>query len=141
MGSGLAAQNRVLVKGDGEAFQDASALDVAVFDKTSTPTEGRNPSVTGHDTIASSAEETRIIWAIAHALEEASGHPIAKAISTLCTDQNHASIIDSTIEGLLGRGLKGTFTICTVHPLTTASTAASTKPLLAAKLSCPYLTR
>ncbi|OAF59942.2 hypothetical protein VC83_03206 [Pseudogymnoascus destructans] len=113
VGSGLAAQNGILVKGGGEAFQEASALDVVVFDKTGTLTEGGNPSVTNHDIIASGAEDMKVIWAITQALEDSSSHPIAKAISTLCVDQNRASIIDSTIEELPGRGLKGTFTIRT----------------------------
>lgn len=113
VGSGLAAQHGILVKGGGEAFQEASALDVVVFDKTGTLTEGGNPSVTNHDIMASGEEETKVIWAIAHALEESSSHPIAKAIAALCTEQNRATIVNSTIEELPGRGLKGTFTIHT----------------------------
>jgi cation transport ATPase len=34
---------------------------VVVFDKTGTLTEGGNPSVTNHDIMASSAEETKVI--------------------------------------------------------------------------------
>jgi len=113
VGSGLAAQHGILVKGGGEAFQEASALDVVVFDKTGTLTEGGNPRVTNHDVMASSEEEAKVIWAIAQALEESSSHPIAKAITALCTEQNRSTIINSTIEELPGRGLKGTFTIHT----------------------------
>ncbi|OXV06324.1 hypothetical protein Egran_05908 [Elaphomyces granulatus] len=113
VGSGLAAQHGILVKGGGEAFQEASALDVVVFDKTGTLTEGGNPSVTNHDITASSEEEAKVIWAIAQALEESSSHPIAKAIAALCAEQNRATIINSAIEELPGRGLKGTFTIHT----------------------------
>ncbi|KAG4423607.1 hypothetical protein IFR04_003289 [Cadophora malorum] len=113
VGSGLAAQHGILVKGGGEAFQDASALDVVVFDKTGTLTEGGNPSVTNHNIMASSEEETKVIWAITQALEESSSHPIAKAITALCADQNRATITNSNIEELPGRGLKGTFTIHT----------------------------
>ena len=113
VGSGLAAQHGILVKGGGEAFQEASALDVVVFDKTGTLTEGGNPSVTNHDIMASSAEETKVIWAIAQALEESSSHPIAKAITALCAEQNIAAVTNYTIEELPGRGLKGTFTIHT----------------------------
>ncbi|KAH8650868.1 Cu2+-exporting ATPase [Tricladium varicosporioides] len=111
VGSGLAAQYGILVKGGGEAFQEASALDVVVFDKTGTLTEGGNPSVTNHDIIASSTEETNTIWAIAQALEESSSHPIAKAITTLCVEQNFTTVTNSTIEELPGRGLKGIFMI------------------------------
>ena len=113
VGSGLAAQHGILVKGGGEAFQEASALDVVAFDKTGTLTEGGNPSVTNHDVMASSEEEAKVIWAIAQALEESSSHTIARAITALCTEQNRATITNSTIEELPGRGLKGTFTIHT----------------------------
>jgi Cu+-exporting ATPase len=61
VGSGLAAQHGILVKGGGEAFQEASALDVVVFDKTGTLTEGGNPSITNHDIIASNEEEAKVI--------------------------------------------------------------------------------
>jgi P-type Cu+ transporter len=61
IGSRLAAQHGILVKGGKEAFQEASALDVVVFDKTSTLTKGGNPSVTNCDIIASSEEETKLI--------------------------------------------------------------------------------
>ncbi|KAL2860001.1 E1-E2 ATPase-domain-containing protein [Aspergillus lucknowensis] len=50
VGSGLAAQHGILVKGGGEAFQEASQLDCIVFDKTGTITEGAQPSVTDHKT-------------------------------------------------------------------------------------------
>jgi P-type Cu+ transporter len=113
VGSGLAAQHGILVKGGGEAFQEASALDVVVFDKTGTLTEGGNPSVTNHDIMASGEEEATVIWAIAQALEESSSHPMAKAITALCVEQNRATIVISAIEELPGRGLKGTFTIHT----------------------------
>jgi heavy metal translocating P-type ATPase len=113
VGSGLAAQHGILVKGGGEAFQEASALDVIVFDKTGTLTEGGNPSVTNHDIMASSEEERKVIWAIAQALEESSSHPIARAIAALCAEQNRVTIINSTIEELPGCGLKGVFTIRT----------------------------
>ena len=113
VGSGLAARHGILVKGGGEAFQEASVLDVVVFDKTGTLTEGGNPSVTNHDIIASSEEERKVIWAITQALEESSSHPIAKAITAVCAEQDRAAIADSSIEELPGRGLKGTFTIHT----------------------------
>jgi Cu+-exporting ATPase len=113
VGSGLAAQHGILVKGGGEAFQEAAALDVIVFDKTGTLTEGGNPSATNYDIMASSSEETKATWAIAQALEESSSHPIAKAITALCATKDRSTITKSTIEEFPGRGLKGTFTIHT----------------------------
>jgi heavy metal translocating P-type ATPase len=113
VGSGLAAQHGILVKGGGEAFQEASDLDVIVFDKTGTLTEGGNPRGTDHVVMASSANETKVIWAAAQALEESSSHPIAKAIAALCAEQDRATVSHSAIEEISGRGLRGTFTIQT----------------------------
>jgi Cu+-exporting ATPase len=113
VGSGLAAQHGILVKGGGEAFQEASALDVVVFDKTGTLTEGGNPKVTDYDILALDAEEEKIIWAVAQALEESSSHPMAKAIAALSAEQARSTIIESNIEEVPGRGLKGTFSINT----------------------------
>lgn len=113
VGSGLAAQHGILVKGGGEAFQEASSLDVVVFDKTGTLTEGGSPIVTNHNIMASGEVEARVIWAAAKALEESSSHPIAKAITAFCIEQTHATVINSSVEELPGHGLKGTFTIHT----------------------------
>jgi len=113
VGSGLAAQHGILVKGGGEAFQEAEALDVVVFDKTGTLTEGGNPTATNYDIMASSLEETKVVWAIAQTLEESSSHPIAKANTALCATKDRSTITKSTIEEFPGRGLKGTFTIHT----------------------------
>ena len=113
VGSGLAAQHGILVKGGGEAFQEASDLDVIVFDKTGTLTEGGSPKVTDHVIMASSEEETKVVWAIAQALEESSSHPIAKAIATLCAQQDRYTVINPSVEEIPGRGLRGTFTVHT----------------------------
>jgi len=113
VGSGLAARHGILVKGGGEAFQEASALDVVVFDKTGTLTEGGSPSVTNHDILASDVEEAKVIWAITQALEDSSSHPMASAITTLCAEQDCAAVIDSTVEEIPGHGLKGLFTVRT----------------------------
>ncbi|KAI9796212.1 MAG: hypothetical protein M1833_006463 [Piccolia ochrophora] len=111
VGSGLAAQNGILVKGGGEAFQEASNLDVVVFDKTGTLTEGGSPSVTDHATYPSSTIPDDTIYALALALEEASSHPIAKAIATLASSKTRTPLSpSSSIEELPGRGLRGTFT-------------------------------
>jgi Cu+-exporting ATPase len=111
VGSGLAAKHGILVKGGGEAFQEASALDVVVFDKTGTLTEGGNPSVTNHDIIVCGEEEAKITWAIAQALEDSSSHPMAKAIAAFCALQQCVAVIESTVEEIPGRGLKGIFTV------------------------------
>ncbi|KAJ4382722.1 hypothetical protein N0V86_001944 [Didymella sp. IMI 355093] len=48
VGGALAAKHGILVRGGGEAFQEASSLDCIVFDKTGTLTQGGSPAVTDH---------------------------------------------------------------------------------------------
>jgi P-type Cu+ transporter len=113
VGSGLAAKHGILAKGGGEAFQEASALDVVVFDKTGTLTIGGSPKITHHEIRAASPEEAKTIFAITKALEDSSSHPVAKSIALFCGAQDRAAIADSTIEELSGCGLKGVFIIQT----------------------------
>ncbi len=64
VGSGLAAKYGILARGGGEAFQEASQIDVIVFDKTGTLTEGSEPKVTDEIIHAPSkvADEDREKW-------------------------------------------------------------------------------
>ncbi|KAI9879380.1 MAG: hypothetical protein M1830_008678 [Pleopsidium flavum] len=106
VGSGLAAKHGILVRGGGEAFQEASNLDVIVFDKTGTLTEGGSLKVTDHDMLASEEKE-KIAWTLAKSLEESSGHPIAKAIVEFCETKDHYPIQNADIEEVPGYGLRG----------------------------------
>ena len=108
VGSGLAAKHGILVRGGGEAFQEASNLDVVVFDKTGTLTEGGSLKVTDHDILATGDKES-IAWGVAKALEESSGHPIAKAIVSFCQGRERSSIQIKDIEEVPGRGIRGMF--------------------------------
>ena len=74
VGGGLAARHGILVKGGGEAFQEASGLDCVVFDKTGTLTEAEASSVTDYECL-SAADETRVLGMV-RSLEESSSHPI-----------------------------------------------------------------
>ena len=56
VGSGLAAKFGILVRGGGEAFQEAAQLDVIVFDKTGTLTQGGEPLVTDAELDTSSGQ-------------------------------------------------------------------------------------
>ncbi|RMD41511.1 hypothetical protein DV735_g3609, partial [Chaetothyriales sp. CBS 134920] len=110
VGGGLAAKNSILVQGGGEAFQEASRLKTLVFDKTGTLTQGQM-KVTELETF-SQVWKTDMIKAAAKALEDASSHPIAKAISEFCADgSNNSSIEHDEFRELPGMGMAGTFTI------------------------------
>ncbi|KAF2270451.1 heavy metal translocatin [Lojkania enalia] len=109
VGGGLAAKHGILVKGGGEAFQEASSLDCIVFDKTGTLTQGGGPAVTEH-TIAGSQDRSNILG-IVKALEENSSHPIARAIVAFCNSQLQQSPVVIGVDEVPGKGLKGTFKV------------------------------
>jgi heavy metal translocating P-type ATPase len=111
VGGGLAAKSGILVRGGGDAFQEASHLDAIVFDKTGTLTEGGNLKVTHHEILPSTEDEQNVAWAVARAMEESSNHPIAKAIAKFCSTKPAATVISSSITEISGQGMKGTFTL------------------------------
>lgn len=87
VGGGLAAKRGILVRGGGEAFQEASRLDSIVFDKTGTLTEGGALRVSDHEVLVTDERDREIAWALGKALEESSTHPIARAIVEFCTER------------------------------------------------------
>ncbi|KAF4813370.1 putative copper-transporting ATPase HMA5 [Colletotrichum siamense] len=115
VGGGLAAKHGILAKGGGEAFQEASNLDIIVFDKTGTLTEGGEPTLTDHrildieDAQGGAWNEDIILGCLAE-LESNSSHPIAKAITTFCGSQRQNSFKSTSITEVPGKGIKGTFT-------------------------------
>ncbi|KAE8418822.1 E1-E2 ATPase-domain-containing protein [Aspergillus pseudocaelatus] len=111
VGGGLAAQHGILVKGGGEAFQEASRLDAIVFDKTGTLTEGGSLTVSDHKLLVTGSEELQVAWSLARKLEESSNHPIAHAVSAFCSGKESASILSSDIEERPGQGMRGRFTV------------------------------
>lgn len=116
VGSGLAAKHGILAKGGGEAFQEASWLDVIVFDKTGTLTEGGEPKVTDEEVFVAFDSDNeknglRLVYAVAKGLEDVSSHPLAKAVVFHCETKQTADVEGSEIEEVAGRGLRGVFTI------------------------------
>ena len=118
VGGGLAAKHGILVQGGGEAFQEASKLDVIVFDKTGTLTEGKM-KVTDCETLVNRhdgghEDELAVAFALAKALEEASNHPIAKAIVEFCSEKQQQlnsayHVVEGHVEEIPGKGMQGTF--------------------------------
>jgi Cu+-exporting ATPase len=111
VGGGLAAKHGVLVKGGGEAFQEASMLDCVVFDKTGTLTMGTAPAVAECKVFGHGDVDKALM--MARALEENSSHPVARAVVEYSKAQvsNGESIQAVNVEELPGKGLKGTFTM------------------------------
>jgi len=109
VGGGLAAKHGILVRGGGEAFQEASSLDCIVFDKTGTLTQGGDPAVTDHR--FSGIQNSSLVLGITKVLEQSSSHPIARAIVAFCNKQLHDSPVIVEIDEIPGKGLKGTFQV------------------------------
>ncbi|EAW21292.1 putative copper resistance-associated P-type ATPase [Aspergillus fischeri NRRL 181] len=122
VGGGLAARHGILVKGGGEAFQEASRLNAIVFDKTGTLTEGGSLKVSDHEVLAMDADQIQVAWKLAQQLEESSNHPIAQAVSAFCKGRSEIPVVASDIEEKSGRGMMGTFTVSINDPASSSST-------------------
>lgn len=118
VGSGLAAKFGILVRGGGEAFQEAAQLDLVVFDKTGTLTEGGDPQVTDIEIFPEvstehSCEDKRfaeeILLGVAAELESASSHPLGIAIRQHCEKNHVTSQQGSSFEEVPGRGVIAQF--------------------------------
>ncbi|MCJ1386292.1 hypothetical protein MMC17_009418 [Xylographa soralifera] len=111
VGGGLAAKHGILVRGGGEAFQEAGGLDAIVFDKTGTLTEGGTLKVTNHEILIPDPEEAKHAWSIVKCLEEQSSHPIARAILELASTESVLTATAESIKETPGLGVRGTFSI------------------------------
>ncbi|KAI1095106.1 heavy metal translocatin [Rostrohypoxylon terebratum] len=111
VGGGLAAKHGILAKGGGEAFQEASNIDIIVFDKTGTLTEGGEPKLTDHEFLFSESDdwtESQILDCLKE-IESNSSHPIARAIVSFCEDRGIKGIKALGIEEIPGKGMKASF--------------------------------
>ena len=108
VGGGLAAKNGILVRGGGEAFQEASNIDIVVFDKTGTLTEGGNLRVTDHE-ITVDGRDAEIAWSTTQSLEENSSHPVASALLDFASPRSSLALQATSMKEIGGRGLRGTF--------------------------------
>ena len=77
VGTGRGAQLGILIKGP-EVLESTRTIDTVVLDKTGTVTTGK---MTLHDVIVTVGEDRAEVLRIAGALEDASEHPIARAIA------------------------------------------------------------
>ena len=112
VGTGMAAKAGILVRGGGEAFQDANHLDAIVFDKTGTLTEGNDLEVTDCEMMETGVNAPKaVFWNIARMLEENSSHPIAKAIAKTSVNHGETDIQAIDVTEVAGQGMRGTFVI------------------------------
>ena len=110
VGTGIAAKFGTLVRGGGEAFQEAAQLDAIVFDKTGTLTEGGRRTVTDSEDLCDGSPWNReSVLGLATELETSSSHTLATAIRSYCERNNAVLHVASSVEETPGRGLKATF--------------------------------
>ncbi|MFZ5641023.1 MAG: heavy metal translocating P-type ATPase [Bacillota bacterium] len=101
-GSGKGAENGILFKG-AEAIENSSRLDVIVFDKTGTITEGR-PSVT--DVISAGALSQDDILRLAAVAEKNSEHPLGEAIVRGAEEKSLAIDAAGSFNAIPGHGIE-----------------------------------
>lgn len=101
VGTGRGAQLGIFIKGP-QALESTRRIDTVVFDKTGTLTEGRMRLV---DVRVVSGVEPGELLAMAGAVEQASEHPIAKAITTAVTRQLARVTEFAALPGLGARGV------------------------------------
>jgi Cu+-exporting ATPase len=111
VGGGMAAQRGILVKGGGEAFQEASNLDAVIFDKTGTLTEGAEPKIVHH--VAFDADlglDRATVLGVLKSVEENSSHPLAKAAVNFAAQAEDTAVVQVTaVDEIAGKGLKAKF--------------------------------
>lgn len=100
-GTGRAAEYGVLVR-DADALQRASRIDTLVFDKTGTLTRG-TPQVT--EVMSWNGSTRDSVLSAAAALEQTSGHPLAKAI--LAESGTTATPAIAQFRTIRGKGVSG----------------------------------
>jgi cation transport ATPase len=112
----LAAKHGILTRGGGEAFQEASQIDVIVFDKTGTLTEGSEPKVTDEiiHLVKDGDDGEMLKWSgkiagIVLQLASGSSHPLCISLRNHFHGQTSFTNTGSNIEEQPGCGMKGKF--------------------------------
>jgi Cu+-exporting ATPase len=103
VGTGRGAQLGILIKGP-EVLEDARRIDTIVLDKTGTVTTG---TMTLLDVITAADEQPDQVLRLAGALEDASEHPIAKAIAIGARDKVGDRPSVESFTNLEGLGVQG----------------------------------
>ncbi|MGB3975064.1 MAG: heavy metal translocating P-type ATPase [bacterium] len=104
VGSGLGAQHGILIR-NGEAVQTLRETTVIAFDKTGTLTQGK-PVMTDIVVVGDLSENDMLQYAAS--LENASEHPLARAIVQAATERDLALRQVNDVETITGKGIKGT---------------------------------
>lgn len=108
IGIGIAAKSGILVKGGGQAFEEASTVDVLCFDKTGTLTEGAG--LLCHDMlfVPNTALSLQDVLNLVKTAENASCHPIAQSIVRHCDSLQARAIECTHFQEIAGYGVEAT---------------------------------
>jgi len=103
VGTGKGAENGILLK-SGEALEEANHVNMVVFDKTGTITNG-TPVVT--DVVTADSTDADALIRLAASLGVASEHPLGEAIVAKAKEQGAAFDEVTNFEAIPGFGIKG----------------------------------
>ena len=103
VGTGKGAENGILLK-SGEALEEANRVNMVVFDKTGTITNG-TPVVT--DVVTADNTDADALVRLAASLEVASEHPLGEAIVAKAKEQGATFDEVTNFEAIPGFGIKG----------------------------------
>ncbi len=106
VGTGRGAQLGILIKGP-EVLESTRQVDTVLLDKTGTVTHGRM-SLT--DVITAPGEDENEVLRLAGALEDASEHPIAKAVAKAATERTGPLPAVTDFQNLPGLGVQARWT-------------------------------
>ncbi|MGW4213687.1 heavy metal translocating P-type ATPase [Lentzea sp. NPDC004789] len=103
VGTGRGAQLGILIRGP-EVLESTKRIDTVVLDKTGTVTTGAMRLV---DVVPADGEDEEEILRLAGALENASEHPIAKAIASAAKERFQSLAVVADFEATAGLGVSG----------------------------------
>jgi len=104
VGTGRGAQLGILIKGP-EILESTRAVDTVVLDKTGTVTTGRMSLAS--ITVASGEDEAEVLRVVG-AVEDASEHPVGRAIAAAARERDAALPAVTDFASLAGLGVEGT---------------------------------
>ncbi len=102
VGTGRGAENGILIKG-GEALETTHKVNIVVFDKTGTITEGK-PVVT--DLLTSDEFSDEEVLRLVASAEKGSEHPLGEAIVKNAEEKGLKLVTATKFEALTGRGIR-----------------------------------
>ncbi|MFC9837358.1 heavy metal translocating P-type ATPase [Rhodococcus sp. NPDC127530] len=103
VGTGRGAQLGILIKGP-EVLESTRRVDTVVVDKTGTVTTG---TMSLHDVVAADGQDEEQVLRFAGALEDASEHPIARAITRGAKERLHTLPDVEQFTNIAGLGVQG----------------------------------